>query len=93
MVAKEWRDDTKNHCAATDVSIRGANTLREEAEWLIKERKNVTDRAQKDVKFRLTEKVTDTRRSRDAFMTLKWLKGTWRPFSFFSFEGYVYFGG
>ena len=88
MVAKEWRDDTKNHCAATDVSIRGANTLREEAEWLIKERKNVTDRAQKDVKFRLTEKVTDTQRSHDDsyIITLKRLKGTWRPF-------YVYFWG
>ena len=36
--------------------------VREEAEWLIEERKNVTTRAQTDVKFRLTEKVTDTQR-------------------------------
>ena len=62
VVPKEWRNNTKDHCAATDASIRQANKLREEAEWLIEERKNVTDRAQKDVKFRLTEKVTDTQR-------------------------------
>ena len=36
--------------------------VREEAEWLIEERKNVTTRAQTDVKYRLTEKVTDTQR-------------------------------
>ena len=51
VVPKEWRNDTKDHCAATDASIRQANKLREEAEWLIEERKNVTERAQKDVKF------------------------------------------
>ena len=62
VVTKEWRNDTKEHCAATDASIRQANKLREEAEWLIGERKSVTERAQKDVKFRLTEKVTDTQR-------------------------------
>ena len=62
VVPKEWQNNTKDHCAATDASIRQANKLREEAEWLIEERRNVTDRAQKDVKFRLTEKVTDTQR-------------------------------
>ena len=65
VVTKEWRNDTKEHCAATDASIRQANKLREEAEWLIGERKSVTERAQKDVKFRLTEKVTDTQRCVD----------------------------
>ena len=62
VVPKVWRKDTKEHCAATNVSVRQSNKLREEAEWLIEERKNVTERAQKDVKFRLTEKVTDTQR-------------------------------
>ena len=36
--------------------------VREEADWLIEGRKNVTTRAQTDVKYRLTEKVTDTQR-------------------------------
>ena len=43
--------------------------VREEAEWLIEERKNVTTRAQTDVKYRLTEKVTDTQR-----WTKAWVK-------------------
>ena len=44
--------------------------VREEAEWLIEERKNVTTRAQTDVKFRLTEKVTDTQRSIKAWVKI-----------------------
>ena len=85
VVPKEWRNDTKDHCAATDASIRKANRLREEAEWLIEGRKNVTDRAQKDVKFRLTEKVTDTQRYKN--LSHKRLAGTWPLATIFSSLG------
>ena len=58
----EWKEQNLDHCSKADDSLRASEKIRDEATWLANERKNETERAQQDVKFRIQEKVTSTSR-------------------------------